>query len=688
MSNSITAPITLARDAYQLAVAAGFDGTFSDWQESHRGPQGLKGDKGNQGEKGDTGQKGDTGAKGDRGEKGDQVAGGLGDIDITDLLIIACGDSGTERLNVGVGGSSMIATLRAKGGAWEKIRGFVNFGGSGNTLNAFVSSAVGTLPVVDPDNNLGANSWDYYGHKPTGAVNLETALVWREGKAKNVLWRVSFGRNDLTLTNTHGSQSQEYITDYLATRLRTAVNRIHAVYPNDPIVLDLPCPMTARPYTGVSPSPSAYPWFGDDEATDQAFCEKLNQGLRGAYMAVRNEFGKTVVFDSWKHIFGSSDPSKPARTGQPFMDDTVHATSEADRYRITEFAKLLDPNFSGYERARVREAVLRAPLMGLQPWELNAEVLENALNFRKVLDTTVASIASTRIDLGVTFSEWKRRRIAAPVYIAIGNVAQYFPSFSAALLGPNTTRLTSVNPSDILLSSTGRVRIYAAATEFIANDEYVHTAAVAAREYCVVTLGGGTNYIDITAPTSSGAFSSYYPGGLTRAKLAIGGGVDVTIDLSSASSISRQGTRRVRALITGSFSDYSGKPAAVFVGDEAPGLRSQELIPPVSCFLIHAQNSTAYLKTEIPMPWGGVFKANRYGPAIPSAITVEIYSQSGATRTLLGTITIPANGGTATMAAGNPTTAISGALIFEAVVTSNTTSTSPLVITLTPNNPA
>lgn len=34
MSHSITAPITQARDAYQLAVAAGFDGTLAEWLES------------------------------------------------------------------------------------------------------------------------------------------------------------------------------------------------------------------------------------------------------------------------------------------------------------------------------------------------------------------------------------------------------------------------------------------------------------------------------------------------------------------------------------------------------------------------------------------------------------------------------------------------------------------------------
>jgi hypothetical protein len=79
----ITAPITLARDAFQLAIAAGFEGSFEDWFEHQRGPQGIQGEKGDQGiqgvkgDQGIQGEKGDQGIQGIQGEKGDRGDAGI-----------------------------------------------------------------------------------------------------------------------------------------------------------------------------------------------------------------------------------------------------------------------------------------------------------------------------------------------------------------------------------------------------------------------------------------------------------------------------------------------------------------------------------------------------------------------------------------------------------------------------------
>lgn len=65
--------------AYEIAVAAGFEGDKEAWLESLKGETGVTGPQGPQGEKGDTGAqgpKGDTGDTGPQGEKGDTGATG------------------------------------------------------------------------------------------------------------------------------------------------------------------------------------------------------------------------------------------------------------------------------------------------------------------------------------------------------------------------------------------------------------------------------------------------------------------------------------------------------------------------------------------------------------------------------------------------------------------------------------
>lgn len=74
----------IGRDAYQIAVAHGYEGTEEEWLASMKGeafkyedftPEqlaALKGEKGEQGEKGEKGDKGEKGEQGEKGEKGDK----------------------------------------------------------------------------------------------------------------------------------------------------------------------------------------------------------------------------------------------------------------------------------------------------------------------------------------------------------------------------------------------------------------------------------------------------------------------------------------------------------------------------------------------------------------------------------------------------------------------------------------
>ena len=215
--------------------------------------------------------------------------GGLGDFSPDGALVIACGDSTTEQFNANNGGSEQIVKLRQLGEVWGKLVGFVNFGGSGYTLAGFVNDVVGTLPTSPTTGVAAVSNWDYYGHKPTGAISQATALAWRVGKADRALWRICYGINDLILYAATGNLSQSAITDYLAPLLRTAIQRILTAYPRDSIVLEIPNPMTARPYVSTAgfPSATAYPAFGSVLADDQALVEKWNQALRATYGAKR-----------------------------------------------------------------------------------------------------------------------------------------------------------------------------------------------------------------------------------------------------------------------------------------------------------------------------------------------------------------------------------------------------------------
>lgn len=81
---STTVNIQTARDAYQLAVAEGFEGTRAEWLASlvggqgpqgpqgEQGPQGPQGDQGPQGPQGETGATGATGSTGETGPQGPQ----------------------------------------------------------------------------------------------------------------------------------------------------------------------------------------------------------------------------------------------------------------------------------------------------------------------------------------------------------------------------------------------------------------------------------------------------------------------------------------------------------------------------------------------------------------------------------------------------------------------------------------
>ena len=619
---------------------------------------------------------------------------GLGDFSPDGALIIACGDSTTEQFNQNGGGSQEIVKLRQSGEVWQNLVGFVNFGGSGYTLNGFVNDPIGTLPTI-PTTGVGTiSTWDYYGHKPTGAIPLATALAWRAGKADRALWRLCYGINDVILYAATGNLSQQGITDYLAPLLRKAINLIRASYPRDSIILDISNPMTARPFVAPGPgfpSYAAYPTFGADLATDQALVEKWNQAIRAAYVLVRNEFPKTKLIDSWVEVFGASDTTLVATTQLPYLVNLVHPTGVADAARIRAIGRVTKPTVVASEGRRA-EADARSALLAVNPWDVYPAYFCGNVRYKLAAEITFVGAGSNFLDLGIPYAQFQQQ-VSGPVYVVVADrVAQLFPTYAAAASGANT-RLTSVAPTAAMQAAVSRqsVQLYLDnVIKLVSDDSYVNTAAKAAKEYIELgtNIGGGAGYIDIGLAITNGRLSSKFAGGLKNGILVVGGTIGATLDLSTATLISRNGTtgqRSIRISIAGDYTTYAGKPAAITFADDKPSPKVWERVVTPYCVLpLETVGVRKFLFTDVPILDGVTFSAKVLGPSIAAILTIDVYSLAFNARTLLGTISIPSGGASGVLASGNPTT-IPANTAYELVYTSASTSaTTTLLVTATP----
>ena len=268
----------------------------------------------------------------------DSLTTGLGDISANGLLQIHVGDSTVEQ----AGGSGFMFDFittywRGAGMPANGMLGTINFGGSGYRLKNFVEDPINAAFVgpTGPMPGVAAlpGQWDYYGHKPAGAVSLATALNYRlavPAAVKHVQWVFCYGINDLILYNDVGAGSVGSIADYISGYLIKAMGRVQAAFPGDSIVLRMPNPMVARPYNAAFPSSTAYPSFDSDLAGSQQLVSNWNAGLRLAYQKAQNIFPRSVLFDTGAKVFGPSDPTvSPGQVSgaNPTLQDRVHPSS-------------------------------------------------------------------------------------------------------------------------------------------------------------------------------------------------------------------------------------------------------------------------------------------------------------------------------------------------------------------------
>ena len=625
------------------------------------------------------------------------------EINLNNAVLIFCGDSTTEQDQANGYGFDRITTLyRGTAGRLRQIYGVINFGGSGHKLSGWVNDALGTVPTIPDDaTNHGTSAWDYFGHKPTGATSLTTALAWRAANQPNrkAIWTICYGINDCILDASIGNLTQTAITDYLAPLLRTAINTIlnSAAGKYDYVILRTPNPMVARPYVSAAVFPSAaqYPTLCSVDATDQALVEKWNQAIRNAYIAVKGEHSRVVFFDTWDRCYGKSDTTVLASlTG--YLGDLVHPSVLGYRQRADAFVDLIAPVELG-SFGRQQQAEAQATANSSSAWLYYPNYFRDNNNYKPLITKKllIGSIGVNYIDIGISLADfYKLVGVGKTIYISVGDLAaQSFVNYSCSATGANT-RLTGVAPSAAMQAASGLVEIYESASTAQTTDDWiirqVGTLSPRYAQYCTV-IAAGVNYIDVQYKNTTGRLSSKYPKGILKATLYVGGTKQQSLALSTASNAVRSGTssqRSIRVLFTTGTdynTNYGGSSEAVLIWDDAAAdPRIHENMLPRAVTIPHTSGGRGFMNINADMYDGGTFTAN-LTEVIASIITIDIYRIAySAGRTLIGTITIPANTGNATLSSGNPTT-ISSGTVYEFVISSAfSQATGTVTVTLTP----
>lgn len=404
----------------------------------------------------------------------DSMTTGLGNVSPDGLLQIWVGDSTTEQ----AGGSGFlfdtISTYwRGPGMPAEKMLGTINFGGSGYRLKNFVEDGVnnsfvgptGAMPGVA----AAAGTWDYWGHKPAGAVSLATAIKYRgqiPAYVNSVQWVFCYGINDLILYNDVGAKSIEEIAAYLLEYILKAVGTIQANFPGDTVILRMPNPMAARPVNVQFPSSSAWPSFNTDEAYATQMMTKWNSALRLAYQLAQYVFPRTALFDTWKTVFGQSNPSIPAGTlanQNPLLQDPVHPSNYGYRYSGHEVMNMLfgstqtRQTYSGRKLAADRKITNGWPG---NPWDHYGQYFRNNQKFKELGSFNIVGAGSNFFDIEANAADLKKILSgfgAGKIYCAVGTdefasvgfVLGNFTALAIAASGTNSRITGGFQPTSI-----------------------------------------------------------------------------------------------------------------------------------------------------------------------------------------------------------------------------------------------
>lgn len=377
---------------------------------------------------------------------------------IKDGLFLWCGDSTTEQ----AGSSGYLFDhitdyfRNAKGTLFNNCFGFANFGGSGYTIKGFYEDALTTTPNLSSANE-GVSVWDFYGHKPTGAINLNTSISFRnQYPTKPTTWTICYGINDCILSANIGNMTEDEIVDYISNYLILSVKKIQANNSKDNIILRSPNPITARPFLDAGfPSSTAYSTFGDDLVIDAALVEKWNNALERAYELVANVTQKTKLWNVKDRVFGKINTLAETSDDLILMGDLVHPSEKGYRGLARDFVEVIDLTQNKLTEG-IKYKIEQSSDIDyiVSPYALKDESKYNDI-FGKVL---IQNVGSAYIDLSIdyeSFDNFVSSLNSKTLIIQFGeNYVQEFTSFTYSNSGGSARLLSISVDTDIYTNFT------------------------------------------------------------------------------------------------------------------------------------------------------------------------------------------------------------------------------------------
>lgn len=583
--------------------------------------------------------------------------GGIASVDPKSSFLILAGDSKTFLLTQNDGFNSRMAQLAATGGPFEGLTGWVNMGSSGYTLDGFVNDALAgdwVGPASDRANwNFAGTKTGDYASVATPLANLLAFVATIEDHIHPIIC-LGHDYNDFALYAANGNLNAADRLDYMLSRLRTAVEAIHEARPNALIVLVTPHILLARPYGDVIPSPTAFPTFGDVLATDAALVGGWNDTWEDSKRQIVAEYAYAIGWN-WRRVEGEPDPLTVSADDLTSRADLAHEHYSMANWLCDDIVqiltgKALDPPIGRgkFADAMAEENSGYALTYDPRYCELHPE------RFTRVVADSLIGIGSNYMDIGIPYGDFAAAvQGTNPIYVQIGNdYGQVFSGYGAGASGGNT-RLISVAPSAAMQTAATGLDVYVYIPRSTSTgDDYLDPLKFNASSYRKTypcSLAAGNGYIDMTFTAVDGLFRIDTLRTVAGLSLAIGGGVDATLDLSDgwAISIWNPAARLIRIGKTGNHSAYNGKAALVLVNQSATDPKSRE-----APYVVAAANRLSELYA---MSHVGGYQPNcttvtvSTGIAVASDVTVEAFVFASNLRTSLGSATITANAINATI---------------------------------------
>ena len=592
-------------------------------------------------------------------------SGGSGQLDPSGLLHIFAGDSTTWQAQANGGMRDAFGQLDDPSGALEGATGFINLGASGWTLSSFVTQGP-TPNFVGPV--AGSANWNYQfvknGGSPDAAPITVTladcvTLLGQQADTQRCAITLCLGINDVILYPATGNMSQGDIEDYVEGYLRTSVETLRAAHQLLTIILRCPNPMIARP--ALYYITDRYPTFGTDLTYAAALVAKWNTALRNAYRKVAAEYPYVIYWDCYETTFGEPDTTTATVTNYPALLDMVHPSISSYYNMGRDYAQLITGLPGAVPYGRLQLADLLATTNGTYATEEYSRYCEgHPEKYTMAVQGLIGAVGSNYMDIGASIGNFNVGVAGRlPIYVEVENLTtQRFSGYTAVASGANTRLISiAVNATMQTASTALPVRVWVEKS-IASNDTYLDPLQFnygTNRKSYRTGVVAASGYMDLYFNSVEGMFRIDALRTLTGLSLAIGGGVDTTIDLGSGWSIGSwtPAALHMRLLKTGDWSSYNDKPGLLLVTQSAIDPKARE-----APYIVTAANrlSELYAMGLVAGYQPGCTTITiSTGIAVASDVTIEAFVFASNVRTSLGSATIATNavGGTITHSSRN-----------------------------------